>query len=136
MSTVSPSSGTSESSSHAPGKAAQDPQTPFEQMRDTAEFQALRRRFMRFVFPMTAAFLVWYFAYVLLAAYATDFFTQRIGDSNINVGLVFGIGQFVTTAIITAAYIRWADRHLDPAAAQMRDHVEAALASSHTGGNR
>ena len=31
-------------------------------------YQDLRRRFRRFVFPMTALFLAWYFLYVLLAA--------------------------------------------------------------------
>ena len=35
------------------------------------------RRFRRFVFPMTALFLVWYFLYVLLAAYAPDFMAHQ-----------------------------------------------------------
>ena len=100
--------------------------TPFEEMQATPEFIALRRRFRRFVFPMTAAFLVWYFTYVLLAAYATDLFAIKV-IGNINVGLLFGLGQFVSTALITWAYVRWADRHLDPAAERMRDEVEAAV---------
>ncbi|MGF1648444.1 MAG: DUF485 domain-containing protein [Kineosporiaceae bacterium] len=96
-------------------------------MQATPEFVALRGRFRRFVLPMTAAFLVWYFTYVLLAAYATDFFAIKL-VGNINVGLLFGLGQFVSTALITWAYVRWADRHLDPAAERMRDEVEAAVA--------
>ncbi|MGF1654323.1 MAG: DUF485 domain-containing protein [Actinomycetales bacterium] len=101
--------------------------SPFEEMQATPEFVALRGRFRRFVLPMTAAFLVWYFTYVLLAAYATDFFAIKL-VGNINVGLLFGLGQFVSTALITWAYVRWADRHLDPAAERMRDEVEAAVA--------
>jgi uncharacterized membrane protein (DUF485 family) len=97
-------------------------------MQDTPEFAALRRRFRRFVFPLTVAFLVWYFGYVLLAAYATDFFGTEIGDTSINVGLLFGLGQFASTALITWAYVRWADRHLDPAAEHMRHEVETAVA--------
>ncbi len=59
-------------------------------MQDSADFQALRRSFRSFVFPMTAAFLVWYFAYVLLAAYATDFFDIPV-FGNVNVGILFGL---------------------------------------------
>lgn len=103
------------------------PQTPFEEMQATPEFIALRRRFRRFVFPLTAAFLVWYFTYVLLAAYATDLFTIQVVGT-INVGLLFGLGQFVSTGLITWAYVRWADRHLDPAADHMRHVVETAVA--------
>jgi uncharacterized membrane protein (DUF485 family) len=117
-------------STHSPGSARSlgHPPTPFEQMQATPEFAALRRRFRRFVFPLTAAFLVWYFTYVLLAAYATDFFGTEIGGTSINVGLLFGLGQFASTALITWAYVRWADRHLDPAAEHMRDEVETAVA--------
>ena len=34
---------------------------PYVAMQTTDEFQALRRKFRGFVFPMTAFFLVWYF---------------------------------------------------------------------------
>ncbi len=93
-------------------------QTTWEEVQSSAEFQAMRRSFRRFVFPMTVAFLVWYFLYVLLAAYATDFFATPV-FGNINVGLLFGLGQFLSTALITIAYIRWANRNLDRQAAEI-----------------
>ena len=34
------------------------------ELQQTEEFGELRRRFRRFVFPMTALFLAWYFLYV------------------------------------------------------------------------
>jgi len=111
----------------ADGVRASDDRAAYIAMQRSPEFIALRRRFRRFVFPMTVAFLVWYFTYVLLAAYATDFFAQRVAG-NINVGLLFGLGQFLTTALITIAYIRWADRELDPAAEDMREQVERVVA--------
>ena len=96
----------------------------YEEVQESAEFAELRRRFRRFVFPMTGLFLAWYFLYVLLAAYATDFMgTEVIG--NINVGLIFGLLQFVSTFAITMLYARWADREFDPTAEQLRDHIEA-----------
>jgi uncharacterized membrane protein (DUF485 family) len=87
------------------------------------EFRELRGRFRRFVFPLTAAFLAWYFLYVCLAAFASGFMGTKV-VGNINIGLLFGLGQFVSTFAITAVYIRWADRHFDPAAARLRSHLE------------
>ncbi len=99
-------------------------ETAYQRAERSEEFQALRRRFRRFVFPMTALFLIWYFAYVLLASYAHDFMSQRIGDSHITVGLLFGLGQFVSTFVITMVYARWANNSLDPEAEALRERVE------------
>ena len=96
----------------------------YEEVQQSAEFAELKRRFRRFVFPMTALFLAWYFLYVLLAAYATDFMATKV-FGNINVGLIFGLLQFVSTFTITMIYARWADREFDPTAEQLRDHIEA-----------
>jgi uncharacterized membrane protein (DUF485 family) len=98
--------------------------TSYEEVQSSAEFAELRRRFRRFVFPMTALFLAWYFLYVLLAAYATDFMSTKV-IGNINIGLLFGLGQFVSTFVITMLYARWADREFDPTADRLRDHIEA-----------
>ena len=89
------------------------------------EFAELRTRFRRFVFPMTALFLAWYFLYVLLSTYAADFMSQKV-FGNINVGLLFGLGQFASTFIITMLYARWADREFDPRAEELHDRVEEA----------
>lgn len=83
------------------------------------EFQDLRRTLRRFVFPMTAFFLIWYASYVLLGAFAHDFMATRVWG-NINVGLLLGLGQFLTTFLITGLYIRFANRDLDPKAAALR----------------
>ena len=93
------------------------------EMQQTEEFGELRRRFRRFVFPMTALFLAWYFLYVLLAAYAPDFMSQKV-YKEINVGLLFGFGQFVSTFVITILYVRWADREFDPRAQALHDRLE------------
>jgi uncharacterized membrane protein (DUF485 family) len=84
-------------------------------MQTTDEFQALRKKFRGFVFPMTAFFLVWYFVYVLLSIFAPGFMGTKV-FGNINIGLLFGLGQFVTTFAITFIYARWANRELDPLA--------------------
>ncbi len=104
------------------GSHAVEEQTTWQEVQDSPDFQALRRSFRRFVLPMTVAFLVWYFAYVLLAAYATDFFATPV-LGNVNVGILFGLGQFVSTAVITIAYVRWTNRNLDTQAAEIGARV-------------
>ncbi|EME64801.1 DUF485 domain-containing protein [Rhodococcus ruber] len=95
----------------------------FVDMQASPEFQDLRRRLRRFVFPMTALFLTWYFVYVLLATYAADFMATKV-IGNINLGLILGLGQFVSTFVITALYVRFANRDLDPRSAAIREELE------------
>jgi uncharacterized membrane protein (DUF485 family) len=87
------------------------------------DFAELRRRLRGFVFPMTALFLLWYVLYVLLADYAHGFMTTKV-VGNINVGLVLGLLQFVSTFVITGLYVRFANRRLDPPAQKIREQVE------------
>lgn len=91
---------------------------------ESPEFQELRRRYRGWVIPVAIAALAWYFLYVALAAYATDFMaTSVIG--NINVGLVMGLLQFVTTFGVTGLYIKYANRVLDPVSERIRGEFEA-----------
>jgi uncharacterized membrane protein (DUF485 family) len=99
------------------------PETDYERVQNSEEFQQLRRRFRNFVFPMTAFFLAWYLLYVLLAAYAHDFMSIRVAG-NITVGLLFGLGQFVSTFAITMIYANWANKRQDAVAERLRRHIE------------
>ncbi|GEA89040.1 MULTISPECIES: DUF485 domain-containing protein [Cellulomonas] len=99
------------------------PETDYERVQNSQEFQQLRRRFRNFVFPMTAFFLAWYLLYVLLAAYAHDFMSIRVAG-NITVGLLFGLGQFVSTFAITMIYASWANKRQDAVAERLRRHIE------------
>ena len=95
----------------------------WETISSSPEFQVLRHRLRRFVFPMAAIFLAWYLLYVLLASYAPAFMAIKL-MGNINVGLVFGLLQFVSTFLITFLYVRFADRRFDPLADQLRHDIE------------
>jgi uncharacterized membrane protein (DUF485 family) len=97
--------------------------TIYEEVQRTPEFQELRHRLRSFVFPMSAAFLLWYLLYVLLASYAPAFMSIKL-LGNINVGLVIGLLQFVSTFAITAVYVRYANRRLDPSAERLRVMIE------------
>ena len=100
----------------------------WEEVQSSPEFTELRRRLRGFVFPMTAAFLSWYLLYVVMSNWATDFMSQKL-FGNINVALVFGLLQFVTTFLIAWLYAGYMTRNVDPKA---RD-VEARY-NDRTGG--
>jgi uncharacterized membrane protein (DUF485 family) len=87
------------------------------------EFAGLRKALRGFVFPMTAAFFLWYALYVLLSAYARGFMSTKV-IGNINIALVFGLLQFVSTFLIAWLYSRYADRKLDPPAELLKRRVE------------
>jgi uncharacterized membrane protein (DUF485 family) len=92
-------------------------------VQDEPDFVELRRRLRSFVFPMTLAFLVWYLLYVLCSAFARDFMRHKVVGS-INIGLVFGLLQFVSTFLIAWAYSRYARTKLDPLADKLRADVD------------
>lgn len=98
----------------------------FVAVQASPEFAELRSKLRGFVFPMTAFFLLWYALYVVLGAFAHDFMAIRV-FGNINVGLLIGLGQFVTTFVITGLYVRFANREIDPRAEAIRDELEERL---------
>jgi uncharacterized membrane protein (DUF485 family) len=93
------------------------------EVEESPPFQRLKRAQRSFVFPLAIAFLVWYFAYVLLSSFAADFMAQRV-TGDITVGLLLGLGQFVTTFAITMAYVAYANRRLDPQSRAIREDLE------------
>lgn len=95
----------------------------YEQVQRSPEFQELKRRFRSWTFPMTAAFLTWYLLYVVLSAWAREFMAVEL-LGKINVGLLLGLLQFVSTFCIAWAYARHAGRRFDPVADGIRRRVE------------
>jgi uncharacterized membrane protein (DUF485 family) len=87
------------------------------------DFQELRRRYRGFAFPATIAFMVWYVTYVICNNWARGFMdTQVVG--HINVAVVFGLLQFVSTFAIAFFYARHANKALDPLAGELHDDFD------------
>ncbi|WP_062947893.1 DUF485 domain-containing protein [Brachybacterium sp. sponge] len=106
-----------------PGAAPSPTPEQFQAVQKSEEFGRLRSSFRSFAIPMTVAFLVWYFAYVLLSTYAEGLMSTPV-LGNLNLGLLMGISQFLMTFLITWLYIRHANRNLDPIAEKLRDELE------------
>ena len=106
------------------GSGAHAAPVNFTEVQRSPALQELRKRQRSFIFPMAVIFLLWYFAYVLLADYAHGFMSTPVWG-NINIGLILGLLQFVTTFGITMWYVSYANRRMDPIAAELRGKLEA-----------
>jgi uncharacterized membrane protein (DUF485 family) len=101
----------------------------YDRLAAVPEFAELRRLYRGFVFPATVAFLSWYLLYVVMSNWATGFMdTQVVG--NINVALVFGLLQFVSTFLLAWLYSRYSTARLDPLARQLNAEYDGATADS------
>ena len=97
------------------------------------DFARLRKTLRGFIFPMTVAFFLWYALYVLLSAYARGFMSAKL-IGNINVALLFGLLQFVTTFLIAWYYSRFAATKVDPLADKIASELHTdSIAGTGTG---
>jgi uncharacterized membrane protein (DUF485 family) len=87
------------------------------------DFTELKRRYFNFAVPATVAFMIWYIAYVVANNWARDFMNMRV-IGNINVALVWGLLQFVSTFLIAFLYSRHANKALDPLASKLREEFD------------
>jgi uncharacterized membrane protein (DUF485 family) len=87
----------------------------WEAIERSPEFQELVRRRRSFVVPCTIFFLAWYFGFILLTAYASDFMSERVYEG-LTVGYCLALTQFVMVVVLGLWYLRKADREFDPLA--------------------
>lgn len=108
----------------APGSQRKRDEQAYTDLARDSDFVELRRRYRRFAIPATVAFLVWYVTYVVCNNWARGFMdTPVIG--NVNVALVFGLLQFLSTFVIAYLYSRYAGRRLDPLATRLGRRYES-----------
>lgn len=100
----------------APGNSAAD---IYLEVQRSAAFQEVRSRYRRFVVPASLAFFSWYVVYVVAATTAHDLMARPVAGA-VNVAMVAGLGQFLSTFLLTWAYARHARLRRDRAALDLR----------------
>lgn len=111
------------STTPAPKPEGAESAAVYDRIAGEPDFLELRRRYRRFAFPATIAFMLWYVTYVVCNNWARGFMdTPVIG--NVNIAVVFGLLQFLSTFVIAFLYSKHADKQLDPLATQLREEFE------------
>ncbi|MFF4500503.1 DUF485 domain-containing protein [Streptomyces sp. NPDC001401] len=85
----------------------------------SAAFQEVRSRYRRFVVPGVAVFFVWYVGYVVTATTAPGLMAHPVAGA-VNVAMLAGLGQFLTTFLFAWAYARHARLRRDRTALELR----------------
>lgn len=98
----------------------------YQRIRATDDFAELKKSYLGFVVPMTIAFMAWYLLYVVCSNWAGGFMDHKL-VGNINVALLWGILQFVTTFGIAWWYASFSARRMDPIADRLRAEFDAEV---------
>jgi uncharacterized membrane protein (DUF485 family) len=88
------------------------------------EMVELERRHSRFVWPVTAFFLVYYMSLNVLAGAAPELMGRKV-FGEFTFGYLFALSQFLMAFVVAWVYTRYAKRRLDPLAADLRDRLGA-----------
>ena len=80
-----------------------------------AELAAVIRKRWRIGATLTAVMMLAYFGFILLVAFGKDEAGTLLADGRVSVGIVVGALVIVIAPVLTAVYVRWANRVYDPA---------------------
>ena len=84
-----------------------------EKISANPDYQRLKNTRSRFGWTLTIAMLVVYYGYILLIAFDKELLATRIGDGVTTWGIPIGFGVIIFTIVITAVYVRRANREFD-----------------------
>ena len=76
-------------------------------------YQELKRARTRFGWTLTIAMMVVYYGFILLVAFDKPLLATRLGSGVTTIGIPLGLGVIVFTIVITAIYVRRANRSFD-----------------------
>jgi len=76
-------------------------------------YQELKAKRSRFGWWLTLAMMVVYYGFILLVAFDKEFLAQRMGAGVMTIGIPIGFGVIVFTVVITAIYVKRANREFD-----------------------
>jgi uncharacterized membrane protein (DUF485 family) len=106
----------------APGtKTSRGDKTP-QQVLDSPEFQHLVSRQWTVSILLTVVLFVLYYGFILLIALDKPFLARRIGEAT-TLGIPVGVGVILVAWVLTASYVRWANKSHDPEVTRLRGEM-------------
>jgi uncharacterized membrane protein (DUF485 family) len=91
---------------------------------DSTEFRGLVWRRWRVSLLLTLLLFVLYYGYILLIATNRQLVSRTVQGAT-TVGILLAAGVIAGAWVLTAVYVVWANRHYDPAVAELRDRLTA-----------
>lgn len=70
----------------------------------TEEFEELKRRKYRFIFPVPLLFVAYYLFFIAMSAYAQDFMAKPL-FGNLTTGYLFGISYYLVIWALAFVYV-------------------------------
>jgi uncharacterized membrane protein (DUF485 family) len=86
-------------------------------------YQELKRKRSGFGLWLTLAMLAVYYGFILLVAFNKPLLATRLGEGVTTVGMPLGLGVILFTLIITAVYVRRANKEFDRLSATIHQAV-------------
>lgn len=88
--------------------------TAYAHIRNNPQFARLVSTRGRFAWFLSAIVFVVFFSFVMAVAFAPDFLAQRpFAGSNVTIGILAGLFQFVVFWVLTLIYVRRANGEFD-----------------------
>ena len=87
------------------------------------KYQELKAKRTSYGWWLTLAMMVVYYGFILLVAFNKPFLSQRLGDGVMTVGIPIGFGVIVFTILITAIYVKRANKEFDDLTAEVTKAV-------------
>ena len=90
---------------------------------DNPKYQELKAKRSSFGWWLTLAMMVVYYGFILLVAFNKPLLATRLGDGVTTYAMPIGFGVIIFTVVITAIYVRRANREYDDLAEQISKAV-------------
>ena len=87
------------------------------------KYQELKAKRTSYGWWLTLAMMVVYYGFILLVAFNKPFLSQRLGDGVMTVGIPIGFGVIIFTILITAIYVKRANKEFDDLTAEVTKAV-------------
>jgi len=94
-----------------------------DKIQSNPKYLELRRKRNSFGWMLTVIMMVVYYGYIALIAFNKPFLAQPIGNGVTTLGIPIGLGVIVFTILITAVYVRRANREYDDLTAQILEEA-------------
>jgi uncharacterized membrane protein (DUF485 family) len=87
------------------------------------KYQELKAKRTSYGWWLTLAMMVAYYGFILLVAFNKPFLSQRLGEGVMTVGIPIGFGVIIFTILITAIYVKRANKEFDDLTAEVTKAV-------------